>query len=58
MGDTEMRQNYYNAPCRVQYSIAGGRTRTSMGGYGLIERMRSQCRLIAAWSTSTGKSIA
>ena len=49
--------NYWNSPCRVMYRTKAG-ARTSLGGYGLIARMRAAGRLIAAWSTSTGKLIA
>jgi len=50
-------KNYYHNPCRVLYKTKTGK-RASLGGYGLIERMRKEGRLIAAWSTSTGKVIA
>lgn len=50
-------EDYYNQPCRVSYRIKGGARRTTLGGYGLIARMRAEGRLIAAWSTSTGKSL-
>ena len=50
--------NYWSSPCRVMYRIAGGRTRTTLGGYDLIKRMRESGRLIRAWSTSTGTVIA
>jgi hypothetical protein len=49
--------DYYNQPVRVMYRTARG-TATRFGSYALIERMRATHRLIAAWSTSTGKGIA
>lgn len=49
---------YYRQPCRVCYRRADGRRVSRLGGYGLIERMRAAGRLIAAYSTSTGRSIA
>ena len=50
-------KNYWDSPCRVLYKTKNG-LRASLGGYGLIERMRKEGRLIAAWSTSTGKALA
>ncbi len=50
-------KNYYSSPCRVLYKTENG-LRASLGGYNLIERMRKEGRLIAAWSTSTGKVLA
>jgi len=50
-------KTYYNSPCRVLYKTKTG-SRASLGGYDLIERMRKEGRLIAAWSTSTGKALA
>lgn len=47
---------YWRAPCRVMFKVKNG-TRTRLGGYDLIARMRAQGRLIAAWSTSTGKAF-
>ena len=47
---------YYKQPARVMYRTKRG-TVMRLGGYGLIARMRDAGRLIAAWSTSTGKEI-
>jgi hypothetical protein len=60
MKNTETRNmnKYYESPCRVMYRIAGGRTRSTLGSYDLIKRMRDSGRLIRAWSTSTGSTIA
>jgi hypothetical protein len=52
-----LTREYYNQPVRVMYRTARG-TVTRFGSYALIERMRASHRLIAAWSTSTGKGIA
>ena len=49
--------DYWDQPCRVMYRVKNG-TRTTRGGYGLIARMQREGRLIAAWSTSTGKTLA
>ena len=48
------KNEYYRQPCRVMYSTKRGNV-VRFGGYGLIKRMRESGRLIAAWSTSTGK---
>ena len=58
MKTTRNMNKYYDAPCRVMYRITGGRTRTSLGGYDLVKRMRDSGRLIRAWATSTGTVIA
>ena len=58
MKTTRNMNKYYDAPCRVMYRITSGRTRTTLGGYDLIKRMRDSGRLIRAWSTSTGTVIA
>jgi len=55
--DRRSMKTYYNSPCRVLYKTKTG-SRASLGGYDLIERMRKEGRLIAAWSTSTGKALA
>jgi len=52
-----MKKSYYSAPCRVAYRTKRGVV-LRLGGYGLIERMKQEGRLIGAWSTSTGKTIA
>ena len=48
--------DYYKQPVRVMYRTVRGNV-MRLGGYGLIARMRGTGRLIAAWSTSTGKEI-
>jgi hypothetical protein len=60
MKNTETRNinKYYDSPCRVMYRIAGGKHRTTLGGYDLIKRMKDSGRLIRAWSASTGSVIA
>ena len=49
---------YYRLPCRVCYRRADGHRVSRLGGYSLLERMRATGRLIAAYSTSTGRRIA
>ena len=56
--DMNRTDAYYRQPCRVCYRRADGRIVSRLCGYGLIERMRAAGRLIAAYSTSTGRSIA
>ena len=51
------KEDYYRQPCRVSYRTKAGTT-SRLGGYALIARMRNSGRLIGAWSTSTGKTIA
>jgi len=48
---------YWSAPCRVAFKTRKG-VRIRRGGYGLIARMRTEGRLVAAWSASTGKTLA
>jgi len=48
--------DYYKQPVRVLYRTKRG-TVMRLGGYGLVARMRAAGRLVAAWSTSTGKGF-
>ena len=48
--------DYYKQPVRVMYRTTRGNV-MRLGGYGLIACMRDAGRLIAAWSTSTGKEF-
>lgn len=49
-------EEYYRSPCRVVFKVKNG-YRARLGGYQLIDKMRSEGRLIAAYSMSTGKQI-
>ena len=47
---------YYQQPCRVIYRTKRGITQR-LGGYALIAKMSDAGRLVAAYSTSTGKKF-
>ena len=54
---TENEMNYYSNPVRLVVRTKTGK-RAYLTGYAAIQRARDQGRLIAAYSTSTGKVLA
>jgi ribosomal protein L16/L10AE len=54
---TTQRRKQMNAPVRIRIKTSTG-NRTYFGGYHLIAKYRDLGRLVCAYSTSTGKSLA